>query len=119
MLKKRLNSFRYAFAGIKRLFTTEPNAWIHLFAAFSVVVAGFYFQISNTEWCLVVLAIATVLMAEAFNTAVENLTDLVAPEHHPLAGHAKDTAAAAVLLVAIGSAIIGTIIFLPKIIAVF
>lgn len=115
MLKKRLNSFRYAFQGIGRLFRTQPNAKIHLVATSVVVAGGFYFEISTVEWCLATLAIASVLAAEAFNTAIEDLTDLVSPGQHPLAGHAKDLAAGAVLLVAIGAAVVGVFIFLPKI----
>ncbi len=114
MLKKQLNSFRYAFAGIGRLVATQTNAKIHLAAALGAIASGLYFQISTTEWCLVVFAICTVLAAEAFNTSLEDLTDLVSPGTHPLAGHAKDLAAAAVLLTAIGAAIVGCLIFLPK-----
>jgi diacylglycerol kinase len=115
MLKKRLNSFRYAFAGIADLVGSQPNAKIHLLAAVVVVCAGFYLEIDRMEWCLVALAIAFVLAAEAFNTALEHLTDLVSPSHHPLAGRAKDVAAAAVLLAAIGAATVGVLVFLPKI----
>ncbi len=77
--------------------------------------AGFYFEISITEWSLVILCIAGVLSAEAFNTGLEYLTDLVSPEYHLLAKKTKDVAAAGVLLMAIGAAIIGIIIFFPKI----
>jgi diacylglycerol kinase len=113
-LKKRLNSFRYAFSGIMDLFRSQPNAHIHLFAAAGVIAAGFYFQISMQEWGLVALAITGVLAAEAFNTAIEHLTDLVSPNLHPLAGKAKDAAAGAVLLTAIGAAVVGCLVFLPK-----
>lgn len=117
MLKKRLNSFRYALAGIAHLFRSQPNAKVHLAAAVGAVGAGFFFEISTTEWCLVVFAIAMVLVAEAFNTAIEELTDLASPDFHPLAGRAKDSAAGAVLLTAIGAAVVGALIFLPKVIA--
>lgn len=115
MLKKRIDSFGFAFKGIFDLFRSQPNAKIHLLAAFCVVVAGFYFQISTTEWCLCILSIFGVPAAEAFNTAIEYLTDLVSPDYHVLAGKAKDAAAGAVLLTAIGAALIGILIFLPKI----
>ncbi len=114
-LKKQFNSFRYAIKGIIELIRTQFNARIHLFAAAIVILAGFYFNISTTEWCLCIFAIATVLAAEGFNTALEFLTDLVSPDYHELAGKTKDVAAGAVLLTAIGAAIIGLIIFLPKI----
>jgi diacylglycerol kinase len=114
MLRKRLNSFRYAFAGLADLVASQPNAKLHLAAAAAATGAGFYFEIDRMEWCLVVFAITSVLAAEAFNTALEHLTDLVSPDHHPLAGKAKDVAAAAVLLTAIGAAAVGCIVFLPK-----
>ncbi len=114
MLKKQINSFRFAFKGIGRLVKTQTNAKIHLASLVIVVAAGLYFKIPVTEWCLVAFAISSVLAAEAFNTAIEDLTDLASPEHHPLAGHAKDLAAGAVLLTAIGAAIVGCLIFAPK-----
>lgn len=72
-------------------------------------------KISITEWCFVTLCITLVIMAEAFNTAIENLTDLVSPDFHPLAGKTKDLAAGAVLIFSIGAVIVGLLIFLPKI----
>ena len=119
MLRKRIDSFRYAFKGVGRLFTTQANARIHLMAALVVIMAGFYFNISLLEWSCCAFAIAIVLAAEAFNTALEELTDLVSPDHHPLAGHTKDLAAAGVLLTAIGAAIVGLLIFVPKIAKLF
>ncbi len=115
MLKQRLDSFKYAFKGIRELILSQPNAKIHLFAAFLVLFLGFFFQISSTEWCIVILCIYLVLAAEAFNTALEYLTDLVSPDFHPLAGKTKDLAAAGVLLTSIGAALCGLIIFLPKV----
>lgn len=114
MLRKRLNSFRFAFKGIGWLFRSQVNAKIHLFAAIVVLLAGYFLELSITEWCLTLFAIFTVLAAEAFNTALEDLTDLVSPDHHPLAGRAKDLAAGAVLLTALGAASIGLLIFVPK-----
>lgn len=114
-LRQRFNSFKYAIAGIREVISSQLNMKIHLFIALLVVLGGFFFSISVLEWCLIIMAIASVLSAEAFNTAIEHLTDLVSPDHHPLAGKAKDAAAGAVLLVAIGASIIGLLIFLPKI----
>lgn len=115
MIKKRLDSFKFAFAGIRDLFKTEPNAIIHLIAALIAIVLGFFFSISTTEWCFVIFAIAFVFSAEALNTALEHLCNLVSPDYNELAGKTKDAAAAAVLFAAIGSAIVGLIVFLPKI----
>ena len=81
-----------------------------------VVGAGAMFRISPTEWALIVLAILCVWVAEALNTAIELLVDLVSPEPHPLAGKAKDVAAGAVLVAAIGSAIIGGFVFGPYVV---
>lgn len=115
MLRKRLKSFSYAFKGIKDLFVSQPNARIHLVLTIVVIAGGFFFQVSRAEWAILVVCISVVLMAEAFNTALEYLTDLVSPDYHELAGKTKDVAAAGVLLVAIGAAICGFIIFWPKI----
>ncbi|MBC7776061.1 MAG: diacylglycerol kinase family protein [Phycisphaerae bacterium] len=116
-LQKRAASFRYAFRGLLHLFQSQPNARIHLVALAVVVAAGFYFQISRTEWIAVTLCILLVLSLEAVNTAIEHLTDLVSPGIHPLAGKAKDVAAAAVLLAAMGAVVVGVLVFLPKILA--
>lgn len=119
MLKKRIQSFKFAFAGIGHFVKSEPNVSIHLFAGLVAAGMGFYFGLSKSEWCLVVFAIGSVLTAEAFNTAIEYLTDLVSPDYHVLAGKTKDVAAGAVLISAIAAAIIGLIIFLPKVLLIF
>lgn len=119
MPKPRLKSFKYAFDGLADLVKTQPNAWIHTFIALVVLLAGFLFQLSRIEWCIISLTIALVFAAEAFNTSIEYLTNLVSPDYHPLAGKTKDVAAAGVLIVAIGAAAVGVIIFLPKVWALF
>jgi diacylglycerol kinase len=116
-LQKRADSFRYAFQGLADLLRSQPNARVHLMLAIAVVLAGLFFQISSMEWIAVIICIAAVFSMEAMNTALEYLTDLVSPDYHPLAGKAKDAAAAAVLLVAAGALAVGAIIFLPKIFA--
>lgn len=82
-----------------------------------VCIAAIALEISKIEWCLIVISITAVWSAEAMNTAIENLMDFVSPELHPLARRTKDAAAGAVLVVAIGAAIVGGIIFLPHILA--
>lgn len=114
-IQKRIDSFKYAFKGIYWLFSTQPNAVIHGIMTLVVIAGGVFFEITTTEWCLCILAIAFVISAEAFNSALEFLTDLVSPDYHELAGKAKDTAAAAVLIAAFGAICIGLIVFLPKI----
>ncbi len=113
-IRARILSFKYAFQGLKDLFTTQDNAKIHALMMVLSVVLGWFLQLSTTEWCFIIFAISSVLAAEAFNTALEHITDLVSPEHHELAGRTKDAAAGGVLLTAIGAAIVGIIIFLPK-----
>ena len=116
VIKGRIQSFKYAFQGSYHLFRAETDARIHLFAAILAIILGFYFSLTLVEWCVILLCIFIVFAAEAFNTAFEVLTDLVSPDHHPLAGKAKDLAAGAVLLVAIGAAFCGILIFLPKLV---
>lgn len=118
-LKKRIKSFGFAFKGIKTLVETQENAQIHLLAIVVVTIVGFLLKIDKTEWSLVIIAFTMVLAAEAFNTAIEFVVDLVSPDYHPLAGKAKDVAAAAVLITAMGAVLLGCIIFLPKIISLF
>lgn len=118
-LKKRLRSFKFAFNGIKLLIRNEHNAWIHCFAAICVTIAGFYFNISSTEWIAVIFAIGTVLAAEAVNSSIEAFADLVSPEYNDAIKKTKDLAAGAVLILAISAAIVGIIIFVPKIIEVY
>lgn len=116
--KKRLtNSFKYAFEGILQAYVGEQNLKIHTVIAILVIIFGFILKISYTEWLVCLVLIGLVLMAEFFNTSIEYLVDLVSPEIHPLAKATKDTASAGVLMMAIISAIIGLIIFIPKLIS--
>lgn len=112
-----IRSFKYALQGLADMFRTQPNARFHLATSVVVVVAGFLLEISRWEWAALVLCMALVLALEAVNTALEYLTDLVSPEYHPLAGKAKDAAAGAVLVAAIGAAVVGGVVFLPKLCA--
>ena len=114
-LNGRLRSFGHAFRGLKVLVQTQHNARIHAVATALVVGAGALLQISSLEWALIVLAIVCVWAGEALNTAVEFVVDLASPEQHPLAAKAKDVAAGAVLIAAIGAAIVGVIVFGPYI----
>ncbi len=119
MFKKRIKSFGYAFKGILTLFSTQPNARIHLTALLVVLAAGLFFNLNTTEWCLIALTSTAVLAAEAINTAIEFIVDLVSPQYHDLAGKAKDVAAAAVLLTAFGAVVVGFLVFFPKIVELF
>ena len=116
-LKGRLQSFSFAWQGLKSFLKTEHNGWIQVLVALSAVVAGMVFEISLSQWGLLALGIGMVLTAEVFNTAIELLTDLVSPEWNEKAKKVKDMSAAAVLLASITSLVIGAVIFIPKMIA--
>lgn len=110
-----IRSFVFAFAGIAAVISTQRNAQIHLLITAIVIAGGLFFGVSLTEWIVLVLSITLVLALEAMNTALEALVDLLSPQYHPLAKKAKDVAAGAVLIGAIGTAVIGCIVFLPRI----
>lgn len=109
----RLKSFTFAFSGIAAMLRTQHNAWIHLAATIGAIAAGFWFSIGRGEWVWLIVAIVAVWTAEALNTAFELLCDVASPEFHPLVKQAKDVAAAAVLIAAVGATIIGLMVFLP------
>jgi diacylglycerol kinase (ATP) len=93
---------------------SQHNAWVHVAATVLVVGAGFVLGLDRFEWCWMVVAIAGVWMAEALNTAFEFLCDVASPEFHPMVKHAKDVAAGAVLMSAIGAVIIGLLVLGPR-----
>ncbi len=113
-LKGRLRSVGYALQGLRAFWATQPNTRIHGLATVCVVAAGGYCQISRSDWLALVLAIALVWVAEALNTGIEWAVDLVSPEHHPLAGKAKDVAAAGVLLASLAAVVVGLLVFVPQ-----
>ena len=112
-LSGRIRSFSHALAGIRFLLLSQPNARIHAAATLLVVAAGWFFEVSSAEWLVLTLVIVIVWAAEALNTAFELLCDVASPEYHPVVRTSKDVAAAAVLVCAIGSLIVGAIIFVP------
>ena len=116
---KRLKSFTYAFSGLKVLFQEEHNSWIHLFVTVCVIIAGVLLRLSVLEWVAVAFAVGLVFSGEIFNSAIEDLSDVVCPERDERIKKVKDLAAAAVLVNAITAAVIGLLIFVPKIIQLF
>ncbi len=116
-IKKRIKSFSYAFAGLKVLFREEHNSWIHAVAAALAVAMGFLFRISPMEWIAVVIVIGMVFAAEIINSSIERTADFVKAERDDRKRDIKDLGAAAVLVCAIAAAVVGIIIFIPKIIA--
>lgn len=117
--KKILNSFKYAIQGIITSLKTERNMKIHLAIIVLVIVAGIFFNITKLEWIICIILFSIVLAGELFNTAVETIVDIIMPEKNEKAKIAKDVSAGAVLVLAIGAAIIGLIIFIPNIIEQF
>ena len=115
----RIRSFRYAIIGIARMLRCQHNAWLHLGVTIVVIGAGFFFALSAREWCWIILAMAIVWTAEALNTAFEFLADAASPNFHPLVRDAKDVAAGAVLITAVGTVIVGAIIFWPHVTTLF
>ena len=118
-IAKRLKSFTYAFNGLKVLFQEEHNSRIHLFATVCVIVMGALFKISVLEWVAVAFAVGLVFSGEIFNSAIEDLSDVVCPERDDRIKKVKDLAAAAVLVNAITAAAIGLLVFIPKIVQLF
>ncbi len=110
-------SLGYAISGIIQCIQKERNIKIHLVFMFLVIICGFLFQLSITEWLICILLFGLVISLELVNTAIEAVVDLCTQEYHPLAKIAKDTAAGAVLISAIASVVIGLIIFVPKILS--
>ena len=115
---KYSEKFSNAFRGLRVFSQTTRNLFIHIIVAVVVIILGFYFKISNTEWAMLVFAIGLVFISEAFNTAIEIDIDLTSPEFHPYARDTKDVAAGAVLLSVFTAVIIGLVIFLPKILQI-
>ena len=116
-VKRRLQSFRFAFRGIGQLFVQEPNARIHAAAALCVIGLGLFLGLPARDWALLILTIAVVLVVEALNSALEALADRVAPEQHPLVARCKDTAAGAVLLAALAAVAVGLLVLGPPLLA--
>jgi diacylglycerol kinase (ATP) len=109
----RLRSFYFAARGIKTMFVSQHNAWVHALATVLVIALGLTAGLTRLEWFVLVLAIVAVWMAESINTAFEFLCDVTSPEFHPLVEKAKDVAAGAVLITALGATAIGALVFVP------
>ena len=114
--KKIANSFKYAFQGFISSFKTEKNMKIHIFIMLLVIIAGIILNINKYEWISCIICFALVIGGEMFNTAIETIVDIVMPYKNEKAKLAKDISASGVLIFAIGTVIIGLIIFVPKIV---
>ncbi len=113
--KKRLQSMRYAIAGIRQFFILEHNARIHLVATLIVLLASFFFGVSKIEWILLIIVISLVWITELINTCLEKAMDFITTEKRPQIQFIKDVAAGAVLIAAGMALLVGSLIFLPKI----
>jgi len=114
--KKLVNSFKHAIEGFFTSFRTEQNMKIHIIIMLIVIIGGILLKISSLEWIICVCCFIIVISGELFNTAIETVVDIVMPYKNKKAKIAKDVSASAVLVLAIGSTIIGLIIFVPKVI---
>lgn len=113
-LKKRLKGCGYAFKGALLLLQNEASIQVQAVIAIFMTFAGFYFEISATEWMLQIFAIGLVMSIEGMNTAAEEIADFVHPDFHNKIGLIKDIAAGAVFFAAITALIVGCIIYIPK-----
>lgn len=112
-ISARLCSFRYAINSLRLLVRFEHNAWIHFAATLGAIAVGSILRLSLADWRWIGLAVALVWMAEAFNTAIEQLCNRVSPGPDPIVKAVKDMAAGAVLVAATAAALIGAATFLP------
>jgi diacylglycerol kinase (ATP) len=113
-IRSRIRSFGHAFAGVWYAIRTQKNAWIHLMAMSTSLIMAFWLKLSLLDWAVMTLAIGFVWLAEFLNTSIEAIVDLVSPQRHPLAKVSKDVGAAAVLVSAITAAVVGILLFGPR-----
>lgn len=118
-VRKRFKSLTYVFNGLSILIREEHNSRIHISVAVGAVIIAFLLGISLLEWAVLLLAIGFVITLEIVNTVLENIADFVSPGYNDLIKRVKDLSAAAVFIAAIIAILIGLVIFLPKIIALF
>ena len=118
-IKQKTIGLKYAINGLVFAFKNEINMRVHVLFTVSVIILGFVFHVSLTEWVLLFLTFGLVLSSEVFNTAVEMLLDYLAPEWHPKVGIIKDLTAGGVLVASGIALVIGLIIFIPKLLALF
>jgi diacylglycerol kinase len=114
-MAQRMRSFRYAFRGMASLLRYEHNARIHLAILVAVIAAGILLKISLADWMAILIVSGLVFISECFNTAIENLADIIADQPNEYIRRAKDVAAAGVLLSAIIAVAVGLMVFIPAI----
>jgi diacylglycerol kinase len=114
--QKRIQSFQYAISGLRLIFKTDHNAWLHLLATIMVIILALFLRVSPTDAALLAIAVGMVWVAELFNTCIEKMMDFTSKEIHPTIKLIKDVSAGAVLTAAIISVVIGCLVFIPKIV---
>lgn len=118
-VKGRMKSTVYSVKGAYKLITTEHSVMVQFFIGVAITFAGFYFEISSTEWMFQILAIGLVLAIEGLNTAAEKISDFIHPEYHEKIGFIKDIASGAVFFAAMAAMAVGAIIYYPKVVLLF
>ncbi|MDP5231603.1 MAG: diacylglycerol kinase family protein [Cellulophaga sp.] len=113
-MANRIKSVGFALRGALLLIKTEASIKVQVFIGLIMTAAGFYFEISHTEWILQIFAIALVIGIEGMNTAVEKVADFIQPKFDPKIGFIKDIAAGAVMIVSIAAVVVGLLIYVPK-----
>ncbi|HYD90192.1 MAG TPA: diacylglycerol kinase family protein [Flavobacterium sp.] len=118
-VKGRMKSMVYSIKGAYLLVTSEHSIMVQFFIGVAVTIAGFYFEISPTEWMFQILAIGLVLAIEGANTAIEKIADFIHPDYHEKIGFIKDVASGAVFYAALAALAVGIIIYYPKVMLLF
>ena len=118
-VKGRMKSVEYSVLGAYKLVTTEHSIIVQFCLGIAVTIAGFYFEISSTEWMMQIFAIGLVLSIEGLNTAAEKISDFIHPEYHEKIGFIKDIASGAVFFAAMAAIAVGIIIYYPKVAVLF
>ncbi len=118
-IKRIIKSLKNSFAGLATAYKNEQSMYIQLFAALILVGLSIFLKISRLEWLCIIFIMGLTAGMELFNTSIENVTDLITTERHPLAKAAKDTASAAEFVISLMSLAIALVIFMPKIMALF
>ncbi len=113
------NKFRDAFRGIRIAIADSSSFYVHITFTILVVLLAILLRLDRTEWCLLTLCVAIVMAAETFNASLEHLARAIDTGHNPIIGKSLDSASGAVLIVSIGAAIVGVIVFLPRFVELF
>ncbi len=118
-IKRLFKSFHYALKGLVKTFKEEQNLRIQSIAALTVMLLAWFFQVNRLEWCLLILVVSLVILAEIINSAVERVTDVLKPRINSYVKEIKDIMAAAVMLASLTAVIVGIIILGPYFVNLF